>query len=626
MATYGTDLTTLANADSDSVETTWTEMASPYNAGGTPADDDENLIQGTNCQSQTTGSKSGLVFSIVYNNGSGVTWTSGEVFLIWSYYAVTSNLETFANGGLRAVIGASTSNADAYKVSGSDNAYEGTWRCVAVDPEKTHDYLIGSGAGTTYQYIGMMPYTLANISKGTPHAVDAIRYGRGEIYGTGTGCDYSGYAQYNDYNDSTNGYNRWGLFSELYSDTYLWKGLFSFGQSGTSATFSDSNKTILIEDTPAVTSGFNKIEVQNASTSVTLTNVSFTALGTTSIGAWENVANATVTKTGCVFNGMGTFEYGSNTTSESTYNACGQITTEGADMNGSSVLESVVTADTGAVYQDVAYTDTYLDNMTFKSHATTAHHAIDFGTAVTSNLTLRNCSFEDFGSTDDANDSTVRFLATSGSLTLSLVNCTVDGSAATTSNFSVDDAAGISVTLSIDPVTTKVHVNDHNGDDFQNVRVFLKAKDATGDLPFEETVTSITRSGTTATVTHTGHGLKDNEYIDINGITDKTEDNWGAHQITLDGVDPLNKYSYTTTDSGSTSYTGTIKVTGATIYGLTDVNGDISTSRTYGSNQPLTGYARKASAGSTYYKTAEIDTTVDSSNGVTVTVKMILDE
>ena len=120
MATYGTDLTTLANADDDTVETTWTEMASPYALGGTPADDDENLIQGTNCQSQTTGTKSGLTLSIVFDNSSGVSWTTGDVFLIWSFYAVKSNLETVANGGLRAVVGATTSNADAYKVGGSD--------------------------------------------------------------------------------------------------------------------------------------------------------------------------------------------------------------------------------------------------------------------------------------------------------------------------------------------------------------------------------------------------------------------------------------------------------------------------------------------------------------------------
>jgi hypothetical protein len=345
-----------------------------------------------------------------------------------------------------------------------------------------------------------MPYTLAAISKGTPHAVDAIRYGRGEIYATGTGADFAGYAQYNDYNDATNGYNRWGLFQEVFESTYLWKGLFSFGQSGTSVTFSDSNKTILVDDTPAVGTGFNKIEIQNASSSVTLTNISYTVLGTNSIGAWENVADATLTKTGCVFNGFGTFEYDSNTTSSSIYNACGQITTEGADMSGSSVLESVVTADTGAVYQDVAYTDTYLDNMTIKSHATTAHHAIDFGTAVTSNVTLRNIEFTDFGSTDDANDSTVRFLATSGSLTLSLINCTVDGAAASASNFSIDDAAGITVTLSIDPVDITITVQDEDKVAIQDaqVGVFLL------DSPFTQLMNEDTLASGIATESYGG--------------------------------------------------------------------------------------------------------------------------
>ncbi|PCI28744.1 hypothetical protein COB55_03465 [Candidatus Wolfebacteria bacterium] len=293
-----------------------------------------------------------------------------------------------------------------------------------------------------------------------------------------------------------------------------------------------------------------------------------------------------------------------------------------ADLTGSAVLTSIVAIDEGALFWNNANDpDGNLDSMTF-SKGTNAHHAIDFGTGITANIILRNVAFTGFGSTDDSNDSTVRFLATSGSLTLSLVGCTVGGSPATSSNFSIDDAAGITVTLSIDPVVTLINVKDNAGVNLENARVYLKAENGTGDLPFEETVTSITRSGTTATVTHTTHGLNSNEYVKLGGITDKTEDNRGAFLVTVTGA---NTYTYTTTDSGSTSYTGTIIATGVLIYGLTDASGNISSSRALGGNQPVDGFVRKSTA-SPRFKTFSLSDTINSSTGLTINIRLILDE
>lgn len=301
----------------------------------------------------------------------------------------------------------------------------------------------------------------------------------------------------------------------------------------------------------------------------------------------------------------------------------GQVDATSATFTNINVLTSTVAADTGAVLWDVnSDPDTPLRGNTYEQ-GTAAHHAIDFGTNVTSNITLRDCAFNGFSGTADADGATVRFLATTGSLTLSLVNCTVDGAAATEANFGVDDAAGIDVTLSIDPVTTSVNVKDNEGNNEQGVYVYLKAADGAGDLPFEETVT-ITRSGTTATVSHTAHGLNSNEYVKLQGITNtlNQKDNNGAHQIT---VSDANTYTYTTLDEGDTTYTGTITSTGVTIYGTTDASGNISSSRTYGANQNLEGFARKSSA-SPRFKTFEFSPTVNSSSGVAVAIRLILDE
>jgi len=491
MATYATDLTDLNTAES---VTGWAELTN-YASGGSNVLDGENFIQGSDCISQTTGQKSGAVFSIAYDNGSAITWTTGEVFLVWQYYAIGANLASYANGGMRVGVFSSLTAGDIFYTGGSDRAPypAGAWQNIAIDPENTtHETTDGGGNGGSYRYISSMLNTLVKVTKGNPHACDCIRYGRGEIYCTGTGANFTGMAQENDYNDNTNGYHRWGLLSDTGGGTFLWKGLMSLGQSGTSTTFSDSNKTIVIDDAAKTYLDFNKIEINNASSDISWTNISFAPLGTTSPGQLEVIDNATVAMTGCIFNNMDTFGFLSNSDIEScTFNTCKQITTGGANMLGSNILESSVAADTGAIYQNVAYTDTYLDSMTF-SKGTNAHHAIDFGTAVTSNLTLRNIEFTDFGSTDDSNDSTVRFLATSGSLTLSLIGCTVNGSVASTSNFSIDDAAGITVTLSIDPVDINITVLDVEKNAIENaqVGVFLL------DSPFTELMNEDSAAGT----------------------------------------------------------------------------------------------------------------------------------
>jgi hypothetical protein len=618
MATYGTDLTLITDAYTGTV--TVVEMGAPYALGNIGAIDIENFIEGAGCITQETKNAVAVGASVAFNNLSAITFATDDVVFMWAFFAVGADLYTYANSGHVMIIGSSTTAYDAFAISGSDRTPNprGGWYNYAVDPTLTPTTAYGGGS-TAHQYFGSGVSLIAKISKGNPHAIDAIRYGRGEIYCTGTDCSFTGMAAEND--DNITNQNRWGLFQDV-GGSYLWKGLMSFGQAATSATFSHTGATIAIDDMYHVYSHFNKIEFNNASTSVTWNNVTFNSLSTVSPGSLEMIDNCTVAMTACTFNAMSTFIFDSNATvTECSFNSCGVITAGDADFSESKVLISTVAADTGAVNCDTAYTDTNFDGMTF-SKGTNAHHAIDFSTSVTSSFTLRNIEFTGFGSTDDSNDSTVRFLATTGSLTLSLVGCTVNGSAATPSNFSVDDAAGITVTISIDPVTTLINIQDPGGLDEQNVAVYLEAADGLGDLPFEESVTISRDSGTTATVTHTAHGLNSNEYIKLAGIINAEEDNSGAFQVTVTDVDT---YTYTSNGSGILSYTGTIIATGATIYGTTDASGNISSSRTYGANQALTGYARKSDDGTTYFKPINIDAIVNSSAGLTISRRLISD-
>lgn len=247
------------------------------------------------------------------------------------------------------------------------------------------------------------------------------------------------------------------------------------------------------------------------------------------------------------------------------------------------------------------------------------HHAIAFGSGAPAVITLRGQDFSGFSSADDEDGSV--FVFESGEsptdiYTLNLVGCSHDGS-----GFTVDARNGAIVNVVIDPVSTTVTIIDENSADLQNVRVYLAAADGSGDLPFEDTVT-ITRSGTLATVAHTGHGLATGNDVKIKGITDKTEDNNGTHQITVVDAD---EYTYTTTDSGSTSYTGTITSTGVVFNDLTDVNGEVTESRTWSADQPITGFARLSTT-TPRYKTFPITTTIDSENGLSLNIMLARDE
>lgn len=81
-----------------------------------------------------------------------------------------------------------------------------------------------------------------------------------------------------------------------------------------------------------------------------------------------------------------------------------------------------------------------------------------------------------------------------------------------------------------------------------------------GTLLVQKTVTSITRSGTTATATVTGHGYSTGDWVSIDGTDPSSYE--GDYQITLDVVDPTNKFTYTlAADPGAnTSVGGATKV------------------------------------------------------------------
>ena len=618
--TYGTDLTTINVVDVAGGTTNWTSIGT---GGAGLAAETDYFIQGDACMSKSgwTAATKGMI----YGTGATITVASGDAIFIWAKQNNRNLLDTVANGGVQVIIGSATGAYDHFYVDGSDS--EGSdlagWRNYAVDPTQTPSTTTGSPTNTNYTGV-LWKILGSGTLKGSPNGIDAFRHGReltcidgdaGNGYAT-----FDGAASFDS--DTT---RAWGLLTPALGN-YLMHGAFVMGTTGTAVDFRDSNRSIFVLDDLFVPSTFNEFEIRNASSNVEWTNIQIQHQGTTS-PATLTLDVGTFTGDSCRFDGCGTTTFNSSSTcTNTTWANSGQVILAQADISGSSILTPTVTADEGAVYDNRttsgATSISELDNTTF-SKGTNAHHAIRFGTNVAHDITLTGIAFNGFSSTADANDATLRFDATSGSINVNLIDCTVDGNPATTSNVGVDDAAGISVTLVVNPVTTKFTVQDLDGNKIQSARVLAETADNGGGsgFPYQASVTSITQTAGTATLTAgAAHGLATNDYVVVRGAQPDGYNK--VAQITVTGA---STFTYSV-DSGLTSpATGTPVFSYSPIGGvLTDVNGVVQSSKTWPASQSLKGWARKSTS-APYYKQSAI-TVADASGGTDQVLTLLSDE
>jgi hypothetical protein len=606
VSTYTSNLTDLyAGAGSTS---NWTALGG--GASGLNAETDY-FIQGTGMTSKNAfaSARKGMIF----NSGSDRASTIGTdgAVLMWTTHTTPNSLDTIANGGITALVGSSTSDYKHWYVGGSDTITFLQWILVAVNPSETTDEADAGTPTAVEQYFGVLfDLPSGGPTKGAPNAIDAIRVGRCDLIyelGTSTDPDASFQLAVDDKGDVT---DRLGLIQEDGGAFFL-SGLHQLGSSTNVVNFTDSNKVLFWRDHPAVTAPFNTVDIQNASSVIAMTNIAWKALGSKSPGTWTTTDNATVTLTTCNFTDWGTFTFDSNTTADKcTFLGCGALTLAGADISGSTIEGSTVAADASALVWDVNLDpDGELDDIRVTKGAA-AHHAIEFGTTSPLTMTVRGMVATGFNASNSQNDSTFHVKRTSGTVTINVVGGT--------GNFSYK-SDGATVNVVIDPVTSTFTILDNNKNPLQNARVKVEASDGTGDLPFEDSVT-ITRSGSTATVSHTAHGMGVNDIVNIQGA-DQKEYN-GAKTIT---AVTANSYDYTVSGTPTSPATGTITATGCVVSGLTDVNGEISDTRTWTNPQPIIGKARKSTA-SPYFKTSEISGTISTTTGFSSTNVMILDE
>jgi hypothetical protein len=541
---------------------------------------------------------------VLFNNGAGVTIPTDGAVLTWIYWWGPGVLATKAAGGAEISIGNLSTAYRGYYVTGSDDWAFGGWRCYPVDPSVTADRTVGA-PNTTRQWFGWVANVAAAdaIARGNPYGIDAIRYGRCDIVST-EGDLGNGYATFlgaaNWDNDVA---RRYGVLTPQ-NGAFFHQGLFQMGTDATAVDFRDSNRVIFIQNTEKVSANFNRYEVRNASSRVDWTNIGISALGTVSRGRFEAIANADINIESCTFTDMDSFIFQSNSSIVgSTFRRCGLIT------QGSSIFSggNRITNATGAV----AMLANNIDNVSetdFISGGT--GHAIELTAAHAGNsYTLTDVNFTSYAVTDGATGNEAIYNNSGGSVTINISGGNTP---------SIRNGAGATTTVVAGAVTVTLTVSTATGTAIQDANALVYATSG-GPFPAGATVT-ITNSGTTATVTHTSHGLANNDKVLIKGASHPA--NRGVFSITVTNA---NTYTYTMASAPGSNPTGTITSTFVVLSGLTNAQGQLTMSRVFPSDQPITGWARKSST-APYYKQGPVSGTVDSGTGATLTALLIADE
>lgn len=569
-------------------------------------------MQGTNCiDKQITNAEKG----ILYNKGTGITMGTGDHTFIWHFTATPGVTDTLALRGAVVNIGNATTAFVKYHVEGKATFGAGgrVGKCYVVDqtvqtantgsiPYRT---LVGTPNGTL-QYFGSGLNTTATV-KSANMGLDATRYGTGAYITAGDVTTPATFAGFSTQSDAIA--NRWGILTDL-GGSFELQGYFVVGQNNggtaTLAYFEDTDVTINIVDTVHSATDFTRFLFDHASTIAKWTNISITALGTNNKGYLEVLNTATQFDiVGGTFTGFGTTTLLAACSADgTTWRTSDQIILTGATLDNCLIDKSSSTS---------AVTTADLDDLTLNNFVGDGTgHAVELSSIGGGTMAWNNTFDTTTYATVDGSTGNEAIYVNVGSGSLT-INVTAGATVPTIRT------AGATITVVAGAVTLKVTATTDDGTPVQSALVLLRASDGTGPFPFQETVT-ITNSGTTATVTHTSHGMLSNDYAQIRAAS--LAANNGVWQITVINT---NSYSYTMNSTPGANPTGTILSTFAALYGLTDVNGVISTSRVYSADQPVVGWSRKSTT-APFLKQGILTGEVLAASGYTSTGVMVSDQ
>lgn len=616
-------------------------------SGGTPtAVAADGSIEGSTALNVKV-NKQGVAMFVTLPSALNFTTTeSGQLVYVWGNFLASSLLNTQAADGFGICMSSGTPTASNYSLwtfFGSDN-YAGGWKRMIIDPTKTRSAGSGTFSTSNVTHIGVFADVGGTTARFDNLILDACDVGNGLIV---TGTSTLGLVEELLANEAT---NRYGVISALNDSETAAQlaGTLTLGDNvGTAAsTITDEDSKLFVAEPLYYTTS------EIAAVPLDYTGVSVVGNGTGDTNVTIGQAVGTTTgRNGIALVGNSTynvsFDRDDGAVEAADFYGCslenltGTLSLDGVhDFNGqtmsgcvgvsianSSEVKNLTSVSSGQINlnSSAKLTDSIVINNTAASNVLTTNidditgcsftsdgtgHAVEISSVGAGSATWDNTD-SGYASVDGSTGNETLYVNVgSGTLNLTIA------SGATTPTIRT---AGATVNIVANPVTVKATAVDSTGAAISGARVLLRASDGTGAFPFDDTVT-ISNSGTTATVTHTAHGMATNDYIQI--TQGNLTANRGVFQVTVTGA---NSYTYTMSSSPGSSPTGTIKATFVALTGTTNGSGILSTTRVYSVDQPVIGWTRKAS-GSPYLQQGLLTGTITTGGGFDGTAVMISDE
>jgi len=551
-------------------------------------------VQGSNSVScaMTTNGTNNIQFAT--SSAPGGTFAVTNIHIrFWFYLEFIGDIASLATNGIQIQV-VSTAGTALYTVSGSD-VYDGGWVQAVVYTGNTPTS--GSTPSGTCTAVGLTVNTNTKPRNVPSNCyVDAIYFGDGYTVTGGTSGDEIDWSHIAAL-DRT---NRYGIVTNI-DGVYFLAGDITIGTatttwflSGQKAQFRDSGGIATFSSTLfGVTFAGSGLRLDitggawgASGTQDYLLDVSDTGITSVSIAGVQFArANSVLFASG-------------QTISNCVFSSCGQVDPSTSTFSGMTFADYVGTS--GALLFPT--NDSNISTLTFIN----CDNGVEYdASSDATSPSFNNFQFDDAAGNYDVNNTS------GGAVTINKNNG---------SNPNSYNPAGDIVTFAGASVTTLVTVRDIDTTSVVvGARVLLEVSNS-ANFPYLASVT-ITGSGTTATVAHTGHGYSSGQYVVIRGAVEDVYN--GQYSITVTGV---NEYTYTANETiGSSPATGTITANTVIISGITNGSGQISDTRQYGTDQPITGWVRKATTG-TLYRQQPVTDTISSSTGLTLTVLLINDE
>lgn len=591
--------------------------------GGGIADEPDIVFQGTTAQSRKV-STTDRGRNYTHSTTVDMTATGRR------HYIAKINATNYAALNVRSTpsfyikLGSSSTAIHQFYLFGSDNyPARGGWQIVPISPNVS-GYRDVAGSPTL---TGVTYWSLAGIFTATSKAenlvIDAIDVGRGLKLTGGDGADPDGvFADFVDFDEGTSA-NRYG-YATSESGIIFPLGELAIGEdtseTAVATVFQDATGAVLVWGNGLVETGFHRLRFNlgSATTDIDITGATFDSTGQANNDADRGytttedsrlVVEATGTSgaldlTGCTIKNTASVTL----TSVCTLDSCDVETadlTQGTAHIFDGVIRTTSAANVATIDDPTFGTSTGLHDLEFIQ--TGSGHAIEITAAGT--YDFQDLTFTGYNASDNQPDSAVYCSAGSGTITIN-----VNGGNAPSVR-----APGMTINVVTGVRTVTVTASTNTGSAISGATVFLAATATTGVLPVDASVT-ISNSGTTATVTHTSHGLATGDKVNIEGASLLA--NNGVHTIT---VTTASEYTYTMASAPGSSPTGTITSTFTFLFGTTDGAGQISMSRSFTADQSCEGWARKSTT-SPFYKQGPIVGTVSSSGNTSFSAILTSDE